>query len=160
MANLRGMIAAGIMAVTCSVAMAMGTGEASAKTKIAVGVAAGPSVTAPCWIGDPAGCDRDWRRTRIDRNWRHDRRWRHHHRHYYNDWPPIGGVYYYYNDGYNYGKLSCASARSIVRGNGYRDVVTRDCRGRTYVFKARKRGHVYLIKVNARNGHIIDRVRL
>ena len=49
-------------------------------------------------------------------------------------------------------KLTCAEARSLVRQHGYRVINTRDCKGSTYVFRARYKGNARLIYVNARTG--------
>jgi hypothetical protein len=49
-------------------------------------------------------------------------------------------------------KLSCGEARRVVRNHGYRIISTRDCSGRTYVFRTSSKGKVHLIYVNARTG--------
>lgn len=80
---------------------------------------------------------------------------------YFNE--QIGPDYRYYNDrgwyldqDYNYGRryISCNRARSIVRNQGYRNVVARDCEGRTYAFSTRRNDNSkrVIIYVNARTG--------
>ncbi len=50
--------------------------------------------------------------------------------------------------------MSCAAARRMVRADGYRDVITRECDARNYVFRAMRHGRVVVLHVNSRNGHI------
>jgi hypothetical protein len=50
--------------------------------------------------------------------------------------------------------MSCAAARRMIRADGYRDVVTRECDARHYVFRATHHGRVVVLRVNSRNGHI------
>ena len=52
------------------------------------------------------------------------------------------------------GRLSCGEARRIVRNNGYRNVDTIECNGRTYTFEATRRGRDVTVYVNSRNGRI------
>ena len=59
----------------------------------------------------------------------------------------------YYGD-YNRGRLSCGEARRIVRNNGFRNVATIECNGRTYTFEATRRGRDVTVFVNSRNGRI------
>jgi hypothetical protein len=54
----------------------------------------------------------------------------------------------------NYGRLSCNQARNLVRNQGYRNVVARDCEGRTYTFSTRRNNNRVIIYVNARTGSI------
>jgi hypothetical protein len=49
-------------------------------------------------------------------------------------------------------RLSCGEARRVVRNHGYRVISTRDCSGKTYVFRTSSKGKVHLIYVNARTG--------
>jgi hypothetical protein len=58
-----------------------------------------------------------------------------------------------FQDG-NRGRISCGEAKSIVRENGFRNVRTRECEGRTYTFTATRRGHQILVFVNSRNGNV------
>jgi hypothetical protein len=82
---------------------------------------------------------------------------------FYVDRPGPGYRYY---DGYGWydyrkyrdfrprGRLSCGEARELVRDRGYRRVRTIECRGRTYTFRAIRRGEPYRVYVNSRNGRI------
>lgn len=65
-------------------------------------------------------------------------------------WYQYGG----YNYGFNRGRLSCGEARRIVRNNGFRNVATIECNGRTYTFEATRRGRDVTVFVNSRNGRI------
>lgn len=66
--------------------------------------------------------------------------------------------YGWYDEGYrgNYrGRISCGEARRIVRSYGYRNIVTRDCNGRTYAFRAKRaNGRTINVYVNARSGAV------
>ena len=73
------------------------------------------------------------------------------------------GPDYRYRDGYgwyqdtryyNRGRLSCGEARRAVRNNGFRNVNTIECNGRTYTFEATRRGREVTVFVNSRNGRI------
>ncbi len=59
-----------------------------------------------------------------------------------------------YNNEFNRGRLSCGEARRIVRNNGFRNVATIECQGRTYTFEATRRGRDVTVFVNSRNGRI------
>jgi hypothetical protein len=50
--------------------------------------------------------------------------------------------------------ISCGEARGIVRSNGFRNVVARDCSGRTYTFNATKNNRRVVIYVNSRTGAV------
>jgi len=70
-----------------------------------------------------------------------------------------GRGWYQYQPGYqfhygNRGRISCGEAKQIVRENGFRNVRTRECEGRTYTFTAMKRGHRVLVFVNSKNGNV------
>ena len=58
----------------------------------------------------------------------------------------------YYN--YNRGRLSCGEARRAVRNNGFRNVNTIECNGRTYTFEATRRGRDVTVFVDSRTGRI------
>ena len=73
------------------------------------------------------------------------------------------GPGYRFRDGYGWyepigiydrGRLSCGEARRIVRSNGFRNVATIECNGRTYTFEATRRGRDVTVFVNSRNGRI------
>jgi hypothetical protein len=55
---------------------------------------------------------------------------------------------------YDRGRISCGEARRIVRSNGFRNVNTIECNGRTYTFEATRRGRDVTVFVNSRNGRI------
>ena len=49
--------------------------------------------------------------------------------------------------------LSCNQARNILRDKGFRNVIARDCQGRTYAFSTRRNNNQrVIIYVNARTG--------
>jgi hypothetical protein len=52
------------------------------------------------------------------------------------------------------GAMSCADARHLLREDGYRNVVARECDARTYVFGATRGGRHVVLRVNSRNGHV------
>ncbi len=54
-----------------------------------------------------------------------------------------------------YRNISCAAARNIVDRSGFNNVQPRNCTGQVYSFRATKRGYLYRVDVNARNGNII-----
>ena len=58
----------------------------------------------------------------------------------------------YYNN--NRGRLSCGEARRAVRNNGFRNVNTIECNGRTYTFEATRRGRDVTVFVDSRNGRV------
>jgi hypothetical protein len=53
---------------------------------------------------------------------------------------------------YNRNRISCNQARNIVRNQGFRNVVTRECGGASYTFSARRNNQRVIIYVNARTG--------
>lgn len=55
---------------------------------------------------------------------------------------------------YGHGRLSCGEARRLVARKGYRNVVARDCVGRTYVFRGTRGGQHFQLLVNARTGAV------
>ena len=59
-----------------------------------------------------------------------------------------------YDRPYMRGRISCREARRIVRNNGFRNVETIECNGRTYTFEATRRGRDVTVYVNSRNGRI------
>ena len=73
------------------------------------------------------------------------------------------GPDYRYRDGYgwyrptgyyNRGRLSCGEARRAVRNQGFRNVNTIECNGRTYTFEATRRGRDVTVFVDSRNGRV------
>ena len=55
---------------------------------------------------------------------------------------------------YNRGRLSCGEARRAVRNNGFRNVNTIECNGRTYTFEATRRGRDFTVFVDSRSGRV------
>jgi len=55
---------------------------------------------------------------------------------------------------YDDAAMSCTAARQMVRSDGYRHVVARDCDARNYVFGATRHGRAVVLRVNPRNGHL------
>ena len=51
-------------------------------------------------------------------------------------------------------RLSCSQARREVRGQGYRNVSTVECNGKTYTFRGSRHGHRYRVLVNSRTGAV------
>ena len=73
------------------------------------------------------------------------------------------GPDYRYRDGYGWykdtryysrGRLTCGEARRAVRNNGFRNVNTIECNGRTYTFEATRRGRDVTVFVDSRNGRV------
>ena len=65
------------------------------------------------------------------------------------------GYGWYRQPGYNNrGRLSCGEARARVRNNGFRNVATIECQGRTYTFEATRRGRDITVYVNSRTGAV------
>ncbi|MFN4140960.1 hypothetical protein [Aestuariivirga sp.] len=51
-------------------------------------------------------------------------------------------------------RLTCNQARRLVDRSGYDDVRVRECNGRTYTFRADRRGRTVTVYVNSRTGAI------
>lgn len=64
------------------------------------------------------------------------------------------GYGWYRPVGINRGRLSCGEARRAVRNNGFRNVRTIECNGRTYTFDATRRGRDVTVFVNSRTGNM------
>ena len=95
--------------------------------------------------------------------------WRHRHRcgwgnNWHNNWrqqhyrPRV--VYYYggYNTGYyrpGPARIGCGEAKLILRDRGYGRIVATDCSGKYLTFHARRGGHAYVLRVNARSGGVV-----
>lgn len=56
--------------------------------------------------------------------------------------------------------MSCSRARSLVASSGFHKVRTRDCTGKYYSFKALRKGHYYLVRVNAVSLRIVGSKRI
>jgi hypothetical protein len=57
-------------------------------------------------------------------------------------------------EAYDDAGLSCSAARQMLHADGYHHVVTRDCDGRTYSFRATRDGRAVVLRVDSRNGHM------
>ncbi len=57
-------------------------------------------------------------------------------------------------------RLSCRQVRTMIRRQGYAAPRARDCRGRRYVFVARRSGRLWHITADAINGQIVKVTRL
>lgn len=64
------------------------------------------------------------------------------------------GYGWYRPVGINRGRLSCGEAKRSVRNNGFRNVRTIECNGRTYTFDATRRGRDVTVFVNSRTGNM------
>ena len=51
-------------------------------------------------------------------------------------------------------RISCSQARGIVRSSGFRNVSAVECNGRTYTFRAMRRGNLITVYVNSRTGAV------
>jgi hypothetical protein len=67
---------------------------------------------------------------------------------------PASGYYRKPTDTHAYNRMACAEARQRVRGLGYKIIATKDCAGKTYSFTATRKGHHYIVKVNAYTGRL------
>ena len=133
----KGIVAAGAMALSLALAVGVAPAPAEAKTKIVIGIGGGYGYGG-CWDGPFYVC-----------GWRHPRpRYVVPRHYYYDDYPQ------------NYGRISCGRAKNVVQNHGFNRIVTRDCAGSTYSFKARKNGHNFVVRVSARNGRITSVTRL
>lgn len=63
------------------------------------------------------------------------------------DW----GYPVYYSKRY----VTCGQGARIVRASGFRDVEARDCRGDTYMYRAKAKGYWNRVYVRASNGRIV-----
>ena len=143
---LKTLIAAGFAAFTLAFLPAP---QAEAKTKINIGIGIG----TPGWVG-----------TCYTR--RGHRCGYRGYPHYFYYAPRYRPVYYY--DDYYYGrpvvrrsaKMSCGAAAKLVDHSGFNSVKARECNGGVYTFKARKKGHNYVVKVNAHSRRIIGASRI
>ena len=56
--------------------------------------------------------------------------------------------------------ITCRDGERILRRRGFRDIRRVDCRGRFFVYRARRDGRRYEIAVSAHNGRVVDLRRL
>jgi hypothetical protein len=139
---LKTTLAAAFAAVTM---MLVPMSAAEAKTKVVIGIG-GPVYGG---IGYYHGCGKN--------------KWRCHNyrRHAYIGITPRIPVYAggYYAPRHA-GKLSCSAARNMVDHSGFNHVKARDCKGKVYSFSASRKGHRYLVRVNAHTGRIVGTGRI
>lgn len=140
------LIAAGFAALTLAF---LPVPAAEAKTKVNIGIAIG----SPGWVGT---CYTR-RGYRCGYN---------SYPHYFYYAPRHRPVYYY--DYYDYRrpavvkrshKMTCGAAARLVGGSGFNSVRARECKGDVYTFRGRKKGHNYVVKVNAHSRRIIGVAR-
>lgn len=63
--------------------------------------------------------------------------------------------------GLNSGRaINCWGGARILRNRGFWDVRRADCRGRIFVYRARRGGNRYEISVNAQNGRVVSTRRM
>lgn len=61
----------------------------------------------------------------------------------------------------NHGRaISCRQGERILRNRGFRDIRRIDCRGRFYIYHARRGGNRFEIAISAHNGRVVDVRRL
>ncbi|WP_319944230.1 hypothetical protein [Mesorhizobium sp. AR10] len=56
--------------------------------------------------------------------------------------------------------ITCRDGERILRNRGFRDIRREDCRGRFFVYHARRGGGRFEISVSAHNGRVVDFRRL
>jgi hypothetical protein len=71
---------------------------------------------------------------------------------YYDDEPR----YEYRRPRYQSYRISCDDGSQAVRDVGFRKVRPIDCSGRSYTYKARRKGSPYVVKVSSRSGRVIS----
>lgn len=52
--------------------------------------------------------------------------------------------------------ITCAQGQRLLQNRGFRDVRRVDCRGRFYVYHARRGGGRFEVAINARTGRVSD----
>ena len=90
----------------------------------------------------------------------HYRGYRHHyrgHRHHYRSYGHYGRPAYVPRQ---YTRVGCRQAKRILQGRGFRDIRSRDCYGARYIFKARRHGHWWLVRVSSYNGQVLGAQRI
>lgn len=56
--------------------------------------------------------------------------------------------------------ITCRDGERILRNRGFRDIRRVDCRGRFFIYHARRGGGRYEIAINSHNGRVVDFRRL
>jgi hypothetical protein len=73
----------------------------------------------------------------------------------YNDGPRFyEGPRYRWRDRSFGNRISCGQAKGIVRSSGFRNVSAVECDGRTYTFRALRRGTIVTVYVNSTTGAV------
>lgn len=61
----------------------------------------------------------------------------------------------------NFGRaITCRQGQRLIENRGFRNVRRIDCRGRTYVYHARRGGRHFEIALSSRTGRVVDVRRL
>ncbi|MGN6770214.1 MAG: hypothetical protein ACTHJQ_10285 [Rhizobiaceae bacterium] len=72
---------------------------------------------------------------------------------------PAGAVTVNINIGssLNHGRaITCTQGQRLIQNRGFRDVRRVDCRGRFFVYRARRGGHRFEITLSAHTGRVTD----
>lgn len=56
--------------------------------------------------------------------------------------------------------ITCRDGERILRNRGFRDIRRVDCRGRFFVYRARRGGSRFEMAVSAHNGRVVDMRRI
>jgi hypothetical protein len=57
----------------------------------------------------------------------------------------------------NHGRsISCSQGQRLLQNRGFRDVRRIDCRGRIFIYHARRGGNRFEVALNSRNGRVVD----
>ena len=133
-------VAAGLAAVTLAF---MPMSQAEAKTRIVIGIGTpGFGYGNSYCYNHPRRCGGYHPRPHYYYTPQHPRV------HYYDDYAPVRR------------KLSCGAARNVVDDFGFNKVAASECKGAVYTFRASKKGHRYVVKVNAHTGRIVGTGRI
>jgi hypothetical protein len=61
----------------------------------------------------------------------------------------------------NHGRrITCTQGERILRNRGFRDIRRVDCRGRFFVYRARRGNNRFEIAINSHNGRVVDVSRI
>jgi hypothetical protein len=71
---------------------------------------------------------------------------------YYDDEPR----YEHRRPRYGHSRISCDDGSQAVRDVGFRKVRPIDCSGRSYAYKARRKGNTFIVTVSSRSGNVIS----
>lgn len=53
-------------------------------------------------------------------------------------------------------RMTCSEGERLLRNRGFRDVRRIDCRGRFFVYRARRGSQRYEVAIDSRNGRVVD----